>query len=133
MKNKYLDKLTKLLEQACPKLAVTHQVEFKNFFGAVAGYANGRIFISCGKFGVALRLPPETLVNLFEEKDVKRLRYFPHGHIKKEYAVLPQRIVENPRRLEKLVDESMKYVLLPSLGDTSKGRKSKVNVINIIS
>ena len=111
MKNAYFEKVTTLLEQVHPKLSTTHRLEFKNVFGAVGGYVNGRIFISCGKFGVALRLPLEILENLFQEKDVKHLKYFPKGHIKKEYVVLPKRIIEENYKFKKLVDESIKYAL----------------------
>ncbi len=111
MENTYLDEITTLLKQARPKLATQYRLEFKNVFGAVGGYVNDRIFISCGKFGVALRLPPETLNILFQEKDVRRLRYFPNGHIKREYAVLPKRLLEDKHHFGKLVNESIKYVL----------------------
>ncbi len=111
MKNKYQEEITKLLEQVRPKLSATHRLEFKNVFGAVGGYVNGHIFISYGKFGVALRLPPKTLVTLFQEKEVKHLKYFPNGHIKKEYAVLSERILNNENQLKKLVNKSIKYVL----------------------
>jgi hypothetical protein len=103
MKNKYFDSLTELLKQASPTLETTHQLEFKNVFGAVAGCVNGQIFISCGRFGVALRLPSEALRDLFDEKGVKALKYFPKGHIKKEYAVLPRRIIEDRQRLRELL------------------------------
>ena len=109
--NKYSEKITKLLEQVRSKLFTTHRLEFKNVFGAVSGYVDGRIFISCGKFGIAPRLPSEILEYLFQEKDVKHLKYFPKGHIKKEYAVLPNRILQNKNRLRKILDESVKYVL----------------------
>ena len=88
---------------------MTHQLGFKRCFGAIAGYVDGRIFISCGRFGVALKLPPETLERIFNEKGVKRLKYFARGHIKKEYAVLPKRIVENEQRFKGLIDKSIKY------------------------
>ena len=107
MKDVYLKQLTKLLKQARPRLSSTRQLSFKNVFGAVAGYANGRIFISCGTFGVALRLPPETLSALLRERDVKHLKYFPKGHVKKEYAVLPKRILNNKAQFKKLVDISI--------------------------
>src|SRR3989338_11564671 len=108
MKKIHLDRVTKLLKQVCPKLPVQYQVEFKNVFGAIGGYLNGRIFISCGQFGVALRLPPKTLDSLFQERGVKHLKYFPKGHIKKEYAVLSKPILEDKIQLKKLVDESIK-------------------------
>ena len=111
MQNKYFEKITKLLERASPKLAATHRLEFKNVFGAVGGYVNGRIFISRGKFGVALRLPPKVLEIIFKEKNVKHLKYFPKGHIKKEYAVLPERITKDTRQFRQLINESIQYVL----------------------
>ena len=110
MKTNYHDILTNLLKQARPRLASTHGLEFKNVFGAVAGYVNGNIFISCGKFGTALRLPPKTLDSLFKFEGAKHLKYFPKGHIKKEYAVLPKGLLLNNTRFKKLVDESIKYV-----------------------
>jgi len=112
MENKYLNEITTLLRQARPKLFTAHRLEFRNVFGAVGGYVNGRIFASCGKFGVAFRLSPDTLVTLFREKKAKHLRYFPNGHIKKEYAVLSKRMLENKHQLKKLVDESIKFVLI---------------------
>ena len=108
---KYFEKVTKLLEQANPKLATTHRLEFKNVFGAVGGYVNGRIFISCGNFGVALRLPSKILEGLFNKKVAKHLKYFPKGHIKKEYAVLTSRITKDTRKFRQLINESIQYVL----------------------
>ena len=109
MKNTHLGQLTKLLKRARPLLASTHKLEFKNVFGSVGGYVNSNIFISCGTFGVALRLPPETLERVFREKGVKHLLYFPKGHIKKEYAVLPTRILEDTKQFGTLVDISISY------------------------
>ncbi len=110
MSSGYFDELATLLKQARPKLAATHRLEYKNCFGAVAGYVDGRIFISCGKFGVALKLPREVLDDLFMESDVNHLKYFPKGHTKKDYAVLPRRILENKRQFRKLVDKSIQFV-----------------------
>ena len=110
MINHYRDRLTMLLGQVHPQLALEHQLEFKNLFGAVAGYVGGRVFISCGKFGVALRLPADLLEDLFKETDVERLMYFPNGHVKREYAVVPERIIDNKRYFSKLIDDSVNYV-----------------------
>ena len=105
----HLDRLTRLLEQVRSGLASTHALGFKNVFGAVAGYVNGAIFISSGRFGIALRLPPDTLQSLRREDGVQPLRYFEKGRVKKEYAVLPARILGDNRRLAELVDESIAY------------------------
>ena len=107
MSDKYLNRLKALLKQTRPRLANTHRLTFKNVFGAVGGYVNGRIFISCGTFGVALKLPPEMLEALFREKGVKHLKYFRNGHVKKEYAVLPKRILNNKSQFKKLLDKSI--------------------------
>lgn len=109
MNDIYLNRLTTLLKHTRPRLARTHRLAFKNVFGAVGGYVNGRIFISCGTFGIALKLPPEILETLFKDKDVKPLKYFRKGHVKKEYAVLPQRILNNRHLFKKLLDKSMAW------------------------
>ncbi len=109
MKNSYLDELTELMKRVRPRLAATHQLEFKNVFGAAAGYVNGNIFMSYGKFGVALRLPPDILERVFKEKGVEPLKYFPKGHIKKEYAVLPKQILDDNDQFKGLLDKSIRY------------------------
>ena len=111
MTSSYLEKVATLVTRTRPRLAVTHQLYFRNCFGAVAGYVNDGIFISCGRFGVALRLPPSSLEQLFKDKDVRPLKYFPNGHVKKEYAVIPDRIVEDKHRFKKLLDKSIEYSL----------------------
>jgi hypothetical protein len=83
------ERLEDPLKRVRPRLAISYRLEFKNCFGAVAGYVNGNIFVSRGKFGLALRLPPQTLTELFAEADVSPLKYFKKGHAKKEYAVIP--------------------------------------------
>ena len=108
--NPYRDELEGLLKKVRPRLSSTHDLAFKKCFGAVAGYVNGNIFISCGRFGVALKLPPKTLATLFEDEEVKPLKYFPNGHIKKEYAVLPKNILDDSKKLKKLIDKSIDEV-----------------------
>jgi len=94
-----------------PRLSQTHHLEYKNCFGAVAGYIEGQTFISCGKFGVASKLPPKTIAEFSKEKDVKPLKYFPNGHVKKDYAVLPDRILEDRNQFKKLIERSIRFVM----------------------
>ena len=107
----YLEIITRLLEKVDPNIIKKYKIKFKNVFGAIGVYVDSRIFISCGKFGVALKLPSKTLENLLNKKEAKHLKYFVNGHIKKEYAVLSKQIIEDTRQLRKLVDESIQYVL----------------------
>jgi hypothetical protein len=106
----YLNRVSALLDDARPELRITHKLEFRNCFGGIAGYVDGHIFISCGKFGVALRLPPEILEKLFRQKDVLRLKYFPKGHVKKEYAVIPKRILDDRGHFREYLDQSLRYI-----------------------
>lgn len=103
--------ITALLNKTNPNLFTTRTLKFKNVFGATGGYVNNKIFISCGKFGIALKLPRKVLDTLFLEKDIRHLKYFPAGHVKKEYAVLSKQVLGNKHQLKKLVDESIKFVL----------------------
>jgi TfoX/Sxy family transcriptional regulator of competence genes len=107
----YSNELERLLKRVRPRLAITHDLKFRNCFGAVAGYVDGNIFASRGRFGLALRLPPQILSELFGESDVSPLKYFEKGHVKKEYAVIPERIINDRARFRKLLDKSVKFAL----------------------
>ena len=110
-RSEYLNRLQDELKQACPKLVTTRRLEFRNCFGAVAAYVDGKIFVSHGKFGIALRLPPDTLKRLSREPDVLPLKYFPNGHVKKEYAIIPKRIIDQRARFRGLVAKSIQHAL----------------------
>lgn len=103
-------KLERVLLDAGQESAQGSRFEFKNVFGAVAAYVDGNIFITCGKFGTALKLPPDIVSPLLLEPEVKPLKYFPKGRSKKGYAVLPERILADSRRMESLIEESIRYV-----------------------
>jgi len=111
MDNVYRTQIAELINTAYPQLATTHRLEFRNVFGAIGGYVNGRIFASYGKFGFALRLPPDILLPLFNEKAATHLKYFPKGHVKKEYGVLHKLILGDTTRLRALLKKSIQYTL----------------------
>jgi|SRR6516164_6566334 hypothetical protein len=113
----YLAKLKEMLNSACPGVFKAYRLEFRNCFGAVAAYVNGNIFITYGKFGVALKLPQSVLLDLFKEVGVTHLRYFTNGHVKKEYAVMPPHILDDQARLRALLQTSVKYALCSSSDD----------------
>ena len=72
--------------------------------------AKGRIFSSYGKFGFALRLPEGTRAELLENRGGTCLRYFPKGHVKKEYVVIPDEIMADSDAMGMLVQESLQFV-----------------------
>ncbi len=96
-------------KEYAPQLFSTGAFTFKNCFGSVAGYIDGKIFVSCGNFGLALKLPENTLQDLFKNQGAKPLQYFPKGHIKKDYAVIPEVIVGNREFRNKLIGQSIKF------------------------
>lgn len=106
--SKYRDTLQKLLRDACPDAETYRALTFKNVFGAVAGYIDEQIFCSCGRFGFALKLP-ENDRNLLFKDGAQPLRYFPNGHVKKDYAVLTSGMLGDPDRLCDLIKASIEY------------------------
>ncbi len=82
----------------------------KPSFGAVAGYVEGKLFVSYGSFGLALKLPSEPRRELLAHGGGTPLRYFPKGHVKKEYVVIPLRILEDEQALRGWVRQSVVYV-----------------------
>ncbi len=82
----------------------------KPFFGGAAAYADNRIFMTRTKVGLALKLPESTRQRLLNE-GATPLRYFPKGHIKKDYVLLPQHMLENKEAFSLLIGESMDFVL----------------------
>ncbi len=109
MNEVYQKKISVLLKEVSPKLFTAGKFEFKSVFGAVGVFIDGKIFASSGSFGVALKLPPNVLEEVSTEKGVKHLKYFPKGHVKKEYAVLPRRILENKTKIKNLANSSINY------------------------
>lgn len=105
----YRDRIREVLGKTRPRLSRTHDVSFRPFFGSVAGYVDGNIFIACGSFGLALKLPAKTIDRLLEEEGVRPLKYFPNGHVKRDYVVLPKRILDDQGRLKRLVDQSIRF------------------------
>jgi len=101
---------TELLEKIIPEIFDAHSLEFRPFFGAITVYVDGALFMSYGKFGVALKLPPETLENLFSTEQGAPFRYFPKGHVKKEYALLSSATINSTASFRKLIQESLKLL-----------------------
>ena len=104
----YKGPLQKILERSCPKLSVQKNLTFKNCFGAVAGYVEGNIFCVFGQFGFALKLPKASIDALFKIGG-QPLRYFPKGHIKKDYAVIPETIMIEKEKMTILIRKSVKF------------------------
>ena len=84
------------------------ELECKHFFSGAAGYANGRIFISLTKVGLALKLPEETRAALID-RGAEALRYFPNGPIKKAYVCIPDKLADDQVALAAWIVESIRF------------------------
>ncbi len=74
----------------------------------MAGYVEGNIFCALGQFGFALKLPKTDIDALFKIGG-QPLRYFPKGHIKKDYVVIPDTIIVEKRKMIALIRKSVKF------------------------
>ncbi len=108
MNTEYLATVSGLIERA--KLGPHYEISYKSVFGAVAAYADGKIFITYGKFGVALKLPADVCQSLINEDACGPLKYFEKGHVKKNYVVLSRSILDDQSRLDALLRQSVTFV-----------------------
>jgi len=112
----YLDQLNTLMQRAVGNRFPAAQLTCKHFFSGAAVYANGKICMSLTPVGFALKLPPEVRDRLLKEKGTKPLQYFPQGPIKKEYVILPKRMLIDTRTLRRWVKRCIEYVTHTSPG-----------------
>ncbi|NRA36447.1 MAG: hypothetical protein HRU17_24270 [Polyangiaceae bacterium] len=49
------------------------------------------------------------MTELLQQRGAKRFRYFPKGHVKKEYVVLPGRILDDSAEMKRLLSLSLVY------------------------
>jgi len=111
MAKEYFVKLSNLMAEICIDTPTNVSLEIKHFFSGAAIYADGRICISFSPAGFAIKLPDALRNELMREKDTKHLRYFPKAPIKKNYIVLPTRMIEDKDALSYWVEKSIDYVL----------------------
>ncbi len=119
MTKEYLHELTALL-QATTSHETNVKLECEHFFSGAAVYADGKICMSLTPVGLAIKLPQELRTTLVEEHGARPLRYFPQGPVKKDYVVLPQVMLGDPKALRRWVNASIKYVC--SLPGSTKSR-----------
>ena len=110
MAKKYLEKLTKLFEKINSKKIDNTKFEIKHFFNGAAVYVNKKICISLSQVGSAIKLPEKLRNELMKEKGTKPLCYFSKGHIKKEYVILPRRMINDKKLLRQLIKKRFEYI-----------------------
>ena len=111
MAKEYLDRLSDLMAEVASNLSTTANLKIKHFFSGAAVYADGRICITLTPAGFALKLPAGLRDELMAQEGTKHLQYFPEAPIKKDYVVLPQRMLDDRDTFCFWVDKSIEYVL----------------------
>ncbi len=111
---KYLSQLRSLFQKVELVGIDNIKLEFKHFFSGAAVYANGKICVTLSPAGFALKLSKSDIDSLLESKGNKRLRYFPNSPIKKDYVVISDNILNNPKSLSSLIRISIEFVSEPS-------------------
>lgn len=122
MAKEYLDKLTDLMERTMSSRSKQIRLEYKHFFSGAAVYANGRICITLTPVGLALKLPESLRNDLTKEEGTKALQYFPDAPIKKDYIVLPDRLVNDRESLQLWAEKSIDYVVTLSEPGQTKNK-----------
>ena len=107
MAKKYLDKLSKLMKRVGLGRFGNAKVELKHFFSGAAVYVNGKICMTLTPVGFAIKLPERSRDILMKQKGAKQLRYFPKGHIKKDYVVLPKSVLNDMKTLRHCIKRSI--------------------------
>lgn len=109
MVKEYLEKLTKIMENACPTRLKKGELVVKHFFDGAAVYAHKKIFIRMTPAGFAIKLP-EKQCNELIGNGGKAYRCFPKTPIKKGYVVLSESKLRDLTKLKRLINTSIQYV-----------------------
>ena len=111
MAQAYLEQLSKLIGRLTSGGLKGVKPECKHFFSGAAVYVKGRICMSWTPVGFAIKLPEASRKILISQHSARHLRYFPKGPIKKDYVVLPRRMLEDMKTLKRLAKTSVDYAL----------------------
>ena len=87
MAKKYLEKLSKIIEDLNIDALIEQPLEVKHFFSGAALYIDGIICASWSPVGLAFKLSEQEVKILISNGSAKPLKYFPKGHVKKGYAL----------------------------------------------
>ena len=109
MAEPYLRDLKSIVERASVPCEEVAHITCKHFFSGAAAYVNGRIFMTLTPVGLALKLPEDDR-NEFFDQGGKPLRYFPKAPVKKDYAVLPSRLLDHNKVLSDWISRSVEFV-----------------------
>jgi len=83
----YFEKLSSLTRQLKIESEIGKPIEIKHFFSGAALYVNKTLCVSWSPVGLAFKLQEQEASKLISSGKAKPLKYFPKGHIKKDYVL----------------------------------------------
>ncbi len=108
MAKKYLDRMIELISPLITGKFSGISFEYKHFFSGAALYANGKICMTLTPVGLALKLPEQYRESLIKE-GAKKLRYFPKAPVKKEYALLSKKLIDDRSTLNNIIEVCVNF------------------------
>jgi TfoX/Sxy family transcriptional regulator of competence genes len=107
MAEPYLSELRAIVGMA--GLRPVDAISCKHFLSGAAACVDGDIFMTLTPVGLALKLPEHDRTALFDQ-GWKLLRYFPAAPVKKDYALLPSKMIDDGGVLKDWVSRSIEFV-----------------------
>lgn len=89
MAKRYLEQLNTLIEETKIKTECHSELVSKHFFNGAALYNEGDMCASLSPVGIAFKLSADEVETLINSGQAQALKYFPKGHVKKDYALFP--------------------------------------------
>ena len=109
MAKEYLEKLSGLILRLNIEKEVDYRIEVKHLFTGAALYVNKAICVSWSPVGLAFKLTEQEVVRLISSGKAKPLKYFPKGHVKKDYALFESPEKSKPSRWKAYFIKAMKH------------------------
>ncbi len=106
---KYLDRMIELIAPLITGKFKGISFEYKHFFSGAALFANGKICMTLTPVGLALKLPEQLRESLIKEEGAKKLRYFPKAPIKKEYVLLPRKLIDDQSTFKNIIEVCVNF------------------------
>jgi TfoX/Sxy family transcriptional regulator of competence genes len=108
MAKEYSEKLSKLITDLFLNTDIRSQILIKHFFNGAAIYIDGVICASWSPVSFAIKLPQSEAEVLISNGQAKPLKYFPKGHVKKEYVLFDEPHLIDRIQLKKYLIKSFK-------------------------
>jgi len=106
----YLQRLKDLVDDLDLRKETEDRLECRHFFGGAALYLADGICASLTPAGFAMKLAPNLRDALLESGRGQPLQYFEGGRVKKEYVLLPERLLADASEVRALFRDCFRYV-----------------------